>query len=91
MRSLKAAGVPLDGVGLQSHFDLRAGRFDPIVHREFLRRLAGEGVELAITEFDVKESDYPLPVTNRDQAVADHAARFLDTALLKPAMGDVTC
>ena len=91
VRSIKQSGVPLDAVGLQSHLDLRAGPFDPVVYREFLKQLAGEGVELAITEFDVKESDYPLPVAERDQAVADHAARFLDVALAEPTMGDLTC
>ena len=91
VRSVKRAGVPLDAIGLQSHLDLRVGPFDAVIYREFLKHLTGEGVALAITEFDVKESDYPLAAADRDQAVADHAARFLDIALAEPAMGDFTC
>lgn len=50
VRSLKASGVPIDGVGLQMHVDL-AGV--PPTYVANLRRFAALGVELAITEADV--------------------------------------
>lgn len=91
VREARRAKVPLDGIGLQTHLDLRTGPFDPQVYRDFLQALADEGLALCITELDVKERDYPQPIERRDQLVADHAARVLDVALAQPALEEVTC
>ena len=56
---LKRDGAPLDGVGLQSHFVL--GRV-PADLQDVMAKFAALGVEVAITEFDVR---LPLPA---DQA-----------------------
>jgi endo-1,4-beta-xylanase len=50
VRSLKARGVPIDGVGLQMHVNL-AGV--PPTFVDNMRRFAALGVELSITEADV--------------------------------------
>ncbi len=58
VKELKAKGVPIDGVGWQMHlvngFRIRAE------HRENAARLAELGVDIAITELDVRT---PLPAT----------------------------
>jgi endo-1,4-beta-xylanase len=57
VKSLKAQGVPIDGVGIQGHLSLQspfpAGMVDNI------RRFADLGVEVAITELDVRVSMPP--------------------------------
>ena len=59
LRDLKARGVPIHGIGLQAH--LIVGRLPPVGDvRANLKRLAALGLELHITELDIR---MPLPVT----------------------------
>lgn len=78
---LKKAGAPLGGVGLQGHLDLRKGPFSQAVFAAFLRDLAGFGVEIHITELDVRERDLSAPPRTRDRLVAEITKRYLDVAL----------
>jgi endo-1,4-beta-xylanase len=55
VRDLRARGVPLHGVGLQSHTHI-LGYHDEATLRATMRRLAALGVELQITEMDVATS-----------------------------------
>ena len=52
VRRLLAAGAPLDGVGLQFHLTEDGGL--PVGYKQNLRRLAGLGVDVEITELDVE-------------------------------------
>ena len=52
VRGLKQRGVPIDGVGLESHFDLNTPPLADIAAN--MRRLNALGVETAITELDVR-------------------------------------
>jgi endo-1,4-beta-xylanase len=52
VRSLKQQGVPIDGVGIQTHLATRYGY--PSGFRQNLERLAALGVDIAITEADVR-------------------------------------
>ncbi|HEX8628962.1 MAG TPA: endo-1,4-beta-xylanase [Catenuloplanes sp.] len=58
VRSFKAQGVPIDGVGLQAHFVL--GQV-PATLQQNIARFAALGVDVAITELDVR---MPLPATS---------------------------
>ncbi|MFG3497419.1 endo-1,4-beta-xylanase [Streptomyces sp. NPDC047886] len=58
VRSLKAQGVPIDGVGLQAH--LIVGQV-PSTLRANIQRFADLGVDVAITELDIR---MPLPATD---------------------------
>jgi endo-1,4-beta-xylanase len=82
---LKDAGVKLNAVGLQGHllpqYPHDPGRFD-----EFLHRLAGLGVDIYITEFDVFDGPFPDDITARDAAVAKTAQQFLEPTLRHPAV-----
>lgn len=60
--TLKTSGVPIDGVGLQSHFV--AGRV-PSSLPAILAKLATLDVDIAITELDVR---VPLPATPKSLA-----------------------
>ena len=82
---LKNAGVRLDVVGLQGHLQPQyphdTGRFN-----EFLHTLAGLGVDIYITEFDVSDDVFPDDIEVRDAAVARTARQFLEPTLRHPAV-----
>ena len=52
VRSLKQQGVPIDGVGFQAHLSIQYGF--PSSLRDNLARFAALGVDVAITELDVR-------------------------------------
>jgi endo-1,4-beta-xylanase len=82
---LKHAGVKLDAVGLQGHLQPQYPH-DPARFAEFLHALADLGVDIYITEFDVRDDTFPDDIATRDRQVADTAKAFLDTALAIPAV-----
>ncbi|MFD8722061.1 endo-1,4-beta-xylanase [Streptomyces sp. NPDC059629] len=67
VKSLKAAGVPIDGVGLQAHLVL--GQV-PSTLQQNIQRFAGLGVDVAITELDVRMA-LPADSTKLAQQKAD--------------------
>ncbi|HEX9335437.1 MAG TPA: endo-1,4-beta-xylanase, partial [Pseudonocardiaceae bacterium] len=69
VKTLKAQGVPIGGVGLESHFVL--GQV-PATMRANMARFARLGVDVAVTELDVR---MVLPATAADlaQQAADYA------------------
>ena len=85
---LLAKGVPIDGVGLQSHLHPDEA-FDARRYRRFLEDIAARGLTVAITELDVLETRVKGTIAARDQAVADVYTRFLAAALDEPAVSAV--
>ncbi len=72
VRRLRAAGVPIDGVGVQAHQP--PGRpADATALRAALRRFAAAGVDVAVTELDVPLR-LPADGAARDRQAADYAA-----------------
>jgi endo-1,4-beta-xylanase len=69
VKTLKAQGVPIGGVGLESHFVL--GQL-PSTMRANMARFAALGVDVAVTELDVR---MVLPATDADlaQQAGDYA------------------
>ena len=81
VRSLRRGGVPLDGVGLQGHLQM-VQPFSAPALTEFCRKLRAEGVELVVTEMDVREHwRVPDGIPARDRAVADRVRQFMDAAI----------
>ena len=66
--SLKRAGAPIDGVGLQSHFVAGAAPKDI---QSVMEKFAGLGVDVAVTELDLR---IRLPAD--DKALATQAADY---------------
>jgi endo-1,4-beta-xylanase len=89
LERLKNSGAPLDGLGIQSHLDLRKGRISPGAVASFLKAVADLGLFIVVTELDVKESDYTAPVDGRDRMVADEVRRYLETVLEQRAVAGV--
>jgi endo-1,4-beta-xylanase len=82
---LKQAGVPLHAVGLQSHLQPRYPH-DPGRFAEFLHALADRGVDIYLTEFDVRDDTFPDDIAARDAMIAETAEKYLNNALRVPAV-----
>jgi endo-1,4-beta-xylanase len=82
---LKALGAPIDGIGIQAHLKV-GNRFNAAVWGGFLREIEQMGLRISITELDVDDLRLPSAIPERDQAVADHARRFLDVTLANRAV-----
>jgi endo-1,4-beta-xylanase len=82
---LQHAGVPLHAVGLQGHLQPRYPH-DPARFAEFVHALAGRGVDIYITEFDVRDDTFPDDIATRDAMIAETAEKFLNIVLPIPAV-----
>lgn len=60
VKSLRAQGVPIDGVGMQAHFDAAVRGSFPPAFADNIKRFADLGVDVAITELDVRIHTPPL-------------------------------
>ncbi len=63
VKSLQAQGVPIDGVGFETHLDLQDG-LPPMIQENF-QRFVALGLDVDITEMDVR---MPLPATSEQLA-----------------------
>ena len=70
IKSLKASGVPIDGVGIQSH--LTVGGV-PATLQQNMEEFTALGVEVAITELDVRFAALPPTAAGLAQQKADYA------------------
>jgi endo-1,4-beta-xylanase len=70
VKSLKAQGVPIDGVGLQAH--LIVGQV-PATLQQNIQRFADLGVDVAITELDIRMT-LPSDSAKLTQQAADYKA-----------------
>ncbi len=81
VRSLKKQNVPLDAVGLQGHLQM-VQPFSGPPFTEFCNLLRAEGVDLVVTEMDIREHwRIPDGIVARDRVVADRIRAFMDAAL----------
>lgn len=80
-RRLRASGTPLDGIGVQAHLDLSKEPLAADGLRDMTQQLVDLGLEITITELDVKESSFHGTAAARDQKVADETRRYLETML----------
>jgi len=90
LESLLTAGVPIHGFGLQSHLNTKYA-FSEKVYRRFIAELEAMGLEVAITELDVREADTAgnRDVAARRQRAADEVDKVLGIALDSPAVTGV--
>ncbi|MBA4494547.1 endo-1,4-beta-xylanase [Paenactinomyces guangxiensis] len=77
VKDLKERGVPIDGVGFQSHLGIQYGF--PENMQQNLQRFTDLGLKVSLTEVDVR---MPLPVTDEKLAEQkDYFGRLMDTCL----------
>jgi endo-1,4-beta-xylanase len=85
VKELKDSGIRLNAVGLQGHLQPRYPH-DPQRYSDFVHTLADLGVDIYITEFDVRDDTFPDDIKARDEMVAKTAEQFLNTVLRIPAV-----
>ena len=90
LERLVAAKAPLHGVGLQAHLDLSKGAIPQRTLETFLQRIADLGLEIGVTELDVKEHTLTGSLAERDQRVAAEVDAYLQVAMAQPAVKGVT-
>ena len=83
VKSMKAAGVPIDGVGMQAHLEI--GKIPSTLQRN-IQRFADLGVDVAITELDIR---MPMPRTTAkdNQQAADYATVVKACLAVKRCVG----
>ncbi len=81
LEGLVARNVPIDMVGIQGHLIAFDKAFDEDVFADFLAEIAGMGLKITITEFDITDRKGPADPAVRDAEVAALGRRFLDVAL----------
>jgi endo-1,4-beta-xylanase len=87
---LLARGVPIHGIGIESH--LRGDQLNVLgdaSYEVFLRELERRGMKVFITELDVQDTTFPADAAARDQAVAEIYSRFLTASLRQQAVRGV--
>jgi endo-1,4-beta-xylanase len=81
VRDLRKANYPLDVVGVQGHLQM-VQPFSGPPFTEFCRQLRAEGLQVVVTEMDVREHwRIPDGFAARDRLVADRVKAFMDAAL----------
>lgn len=83
VRRLKARGVPLDAVGVQSHLSA-TGPLPGVGLQRFVRELAAMGLQVFVTEMDVNDRGVNGSVEERDAAVARVYREYLTMMLAEP-------
>lgn len=91
LEKLVSADVPVHGLGIQGHLDTRF-TFKESVFSDFLDEIVAMGLDLTITELDVREADESdaLSIAARRQRAADEVSKVLSIALDYKAMKGVT-
>lgn len=83
VRRMKARGVPIDAVGVQSH--LEAGNPMPGAGlRDFVRELRQMGLQVFVTELDVNDRKINGTMQQRDAAVAQVYRDYATLMLAEP-------
>ncbi|MFB1097933.1 endo-1,4-beta-xylanase [Terribacillus sp. JSM ZJ617] len=84
----KQEGIPIDGIGMQTHVDAADPRFSKDRIQEWFTRIEDAGFEIAVTEMDVK-----LQNLNNGDAKNVQAERYgdvMEVCLDTPACGEFT-
>jgi endo-1,4-beta-xylanase len=83
VKGMKARGVPIDAVGVQSHLDANAG-LPGAGLQKFVSDLNGMGLQVFVTEMDVNDRKLAGNVEERDLAVAGIYRNYLTMMLAQP-------
>ncbi len=84
VKSLKAKGVPIDGVGLQAHYNLNRAPTAQALKAD-IQRYAALGLKVHLTELDVQLEGNPLPLSTKLNLQAKIYSDATQAALSTPA------
>ena len=93
LEELLGRGAPVDALGIQSH----SNREMPNQYsadkqrawRHFCDAVAGMGLEIYLTEFDVNDTYLEADITTRDRLIASYAGDYLDLMLSYPQVKEL--
>ncbi|MBE9603687.1 endo-1,4-beta-xylanase [Acetobacteraceae bacterium H6797] len=81
VRELVMKSTPIDAVGIQAHLQL-SNPFRPEPLQRFISALQGTGLQVLVTELDIRETwNAPQDIAARDALVAERAYAFASTAV----------
>ena len=88
LHAMKARGIPLDGLGVQSHISASKswGQAETAGLRAMIAEAGAMGLKVMITEMDVNDRDLPTDIPTRDQAVAKTYGDYLHQVLADPCV-----
>ena len=86
LEKLLKKGVPVHALGIQSHLKAYRVDYSDAVFSRFLDEVAGLGLKILITEFDIADVEGPADPAQRDADIAALGRRYLDVAFSKPAV-----
>lgn len=89
LRRLKARGVPIHAMGVQSHLMAGTGKMPGEGLRQFVREVGRMGLEVYITELDVNDHDVGGNASDQDRAVATVYDKYLTMMLAEPNVNAV--
>lgn len=91
LERLVATKAPVHALGLQGHLDL-SRRFVPRLFERFLDEVNGLGLDVAVTELDVREDEEAkrLPFAKRRRRAADEVTRVLEPVFERTKLRGVT-
>jgi endo-1,4-beta-xylanase len=81
LQSLLRKGVPIGGIGIQSHLIGGQPEVGGPKFRRFLAGVSGLGLKILITEMDVQDGSFVGDLKQRDKQVAEVYERYLTTVL----------
>ena len=90
LENLKTQGVPIHALGIQSH--LRGhlmDQFQPEKMRQFLQHVADLDIEIFISELDVRDTQLPDGIEERDRLIANAYKDYLAVILEQPAVSTI--
>ncbi|WP_263409182.1 endo-1,4-beta-xylanase [Terriglobus tenax] len=87
LRRLKARNVPIDAVGIQSHI-CACAQYGAGLQR-FMARVREMGLQIFLSEMDVKDREVNRQDPRRDTVVAQTYSQYLNLALAEPAVSAV--
>jgi endo-1,4-beta-xylanase len=88
VRRLKARGVPIDAVGVQSHLSVTDAPPGAGL-QVFIRELRGMGMQVFVTELDVNERKFEGSVAERDAAIARLYKNYVSMMVAEPNVSAV--
>jgi endo-1,4-beta-xylanase len=86
LESMLSRKVPVQALGIQGHLRSDMGGFDAGKLRNFLRQVADLGLQIFITELDMRDQNPDSDLAKRDQTIASYCYDFLSTALEEKAV-----
>jgi endo-1,4-beta-xylanase len=86
LRGMKAKGIPLDALGVQSHIAAGGGAVYGAGLKAMLAEARAMGLKVLVTEMDVNDRALGPEIPLRDAAVAKTYESYLKTVLADPAV-----